>query len=153
MFKENFGCVAVHRGDAWACVILESSEFFWKYRLLKYKCTIAFSICIIARWCPWCILYQPECIWNNTCCVIGIFLSDCHHDVTSSADYAIVLYPELASRNQILPEMYWFDLQCYIDVIRVIMLCFVEEEGGSTPTGSRWCQNRRWATLDPYWSH
>ena len=107
MFKENFECVAVHRGDAWACVILESSEFFWKYRLLKYKCTIAFSVCIIARWCPWCILYQPECIWNNTRCVIETSLSDCHHDVTSSADYATVLFPELASRNQILQEMYF----------------------------------------------
>ena len=49
MSKEDFKRIGIHCGDAGACVILESSELFWKYGLLKYKRTIVFSICIIAR--------------------------------------------------------------------------------------------------------
>ena len=49
MSKEDSERIGTHCGDAWAWVILESSELSGKYRLLKFKRTIAFSIRIVAR--------------------------------------------------------------------------------------------------------
>ena len=153
MFKENFECVAVHRGDAWACVILESSEFFWKYR---------FQIQVYDR-----ILDIYYCQMMSLMYLIStrMYLEQhmlCNRDFSQRLPSWCHVKRRLRNRfvsrarvaqPDIARNVFWFDLQCYIDAIRVIMPCFVEEEGGSTPIGSRWCQNRRWTTLDPSWSH
>ena len=104
MSKEDFKRIGVHQGEAWACVILESSELFWKYWLFKYKLKIAFSICIVARRGPWYIFCRPGCTWNTTRCVIDSFLRDRRHDGSSGGDYAFVSLRELASCIEILPE-------------------------------------------------
>ena len=128
--KAIFRRIGIHPGDAGTCVILESSELFWKYWVLKYMCRTVFLICIIARWCPWYIFYPPECIWNITSCVIETFLHDGPHNVTSSEDYTRLLFPELASRNQILPEMYLGSIYNATSMRFIaIMQCFVGKEG------------------------
>ena len=73
MSKASFRLIAIHCGDAGACVILKSSNLSWKYWLLEYTWSIAFWISIIARSSPWYIFNRPECIWRPTSCVIELF--------------------------------------------------------------------------------
>ena len=62
MSKDDFKRIRIHCGDTGACVILESSQLFGKYRLLRNKRAIAFSIYIVARWRPWYIFCPPDFI-------------------------------------------------------------------------------------------
>ena len=143
MSKASFRLIAIHCGDAGACVILKSSNISWKYWLLEYTWSIAFWISIIARSSPWYIFNRPECIWRPTSCVIGTFLRDRHHDVTSSEDYASIFFPEVASCKQILPEM-CFALVCNASSMKLVVLTtYFAGSTWSTTTDLWRFENRR----------